>query len=125
MSSVELAAVLLQRLGHAHPRVLVRPLYPALHAEAALERHEERVVGQPAAVGLDEGGDFRGVALPAAPGGEAQQLEAVLVYLPVVDVLGVGAPVDALRLARLQQPVGESMSRSMRYGLPALEEKDE
>ena len=100
---VELAAVLFDDIALAHARVLVRPLNPTLHAEVPLQRHEQGVIRQPAAVRVDECGNLSGVARPAALAGETQHIEAVLVYFAVVDILGLGAPVDALNLVLVKQ----------------------
>ena len=97
--------VVLQARRLAEPDVLVRPERPGHHAEVPLERHEERVVGQPAGVLLAESGYLARVPVPAARAGEAQDVEAVVVDLAVIDVHGVVAPVHGLYLRLGQQSV--------------------
>ena len=88
----KLGAVLLDRLRLVLADVLLRPLGPADHAEVRLERHEQRIVLDPR-VRTAELRKLGGVLLFAAPVGEAQHLEAVLVYLAVVHPRRVAAPV--------------------------------
>ena len=103
--AVELAAVFIKRLVLAHARVLIRPLNPALHAEMPFESHEQGIVRQPAAVGLNKSLNLFRVTLPAALRRQGQHLETVLVYFAVVDVHRVPAPVDALYFLPLKQAV--------------------
>ena len=102
---VKQAAVVLHAPGLAEPDVLVRPKRPGDHVEMALHGHEQRVIRQPAGILLAEAGYLARVPVPAARAGQAQHIEAVVVYLAVVHVHGVAAPVHGLDLRLGQQPV--------------------
>ena len=78
----------LHGLAAVQAQILIRPLAPAGHAVAALERHEQRVIPDPGVV-PPEGRHLLREALPAAFVGQAQHREAVGVDLAVVDAGGV------------------------------------
>ena len=102
---VQQRPVVLKAPRLSEPHVLVRPERPGHHAEMPLERHEEGVVRQPAGVLLAEACYLRGIPVPAARAGQAQDVEAVVVDLAVVHVHGVRAPVHGLDLGLFEQPV--------------------
>ena len=102
---VQQRPVVLKAPRLSEPHVLVRPERPGHHAEMPLERHKEGVVRQPAGVLLPEACYLRGIPVPAARAGQAQDVEAVAVDLAVVHVHGVRAPVHGLDLGLFEQPV--------------------
>ncbi len=83
--------------------LFVVPLRPRLHAEVPLERHEERIVGQPAGVFLLKGGDSLAIALIAAHLCLLQQREAAFVDPAVVYIAGVAAPVAGVDLCTREE----------------------
>lgn len=84
--------------------ILLWPLRPAEHAEVRLKRHIERVVFEPA-VFTAEALKLCGELFRAALIGKAQDAVAVCEYAAIVHVPRIAAPVDALKLAALEEPV--------------------
>ena len=97
----KLGAVLLDRLRLMLADVLLRPLGPADHAEVRLERHEQRVVLDPR-VRTAELRKLGGVLLFAAPVGEAEHAETMLIYLAIINLCRITPPVD-IRIFRFFQ----------------------
>ena len=92
-------------LAPAAADVLILPLRPRLHAEVTLERHEKRIIRQPARVLLLKGCDGLAVALIAALLRLCEQRKAALVYFAVVDAAGVCAPIAGVDLCARQELV--------------------
>ena len=82
--------------------VLVRPLQPAFHAEVLFHRHVEGVVLQPEIL-LGKGRHSLPVPGEAVPKGGAEHLEPGIVYLPVVHIPGISAPVRSLQSRPVQK----------------------
>ena len=100
----QLGAVALDDLAAlAAADVLVVPLRPRLHAEVALERHEERIVRQPALVFPLERRDGLAVACEAARLGLFEQCKAARVNFAVVDIAGIVAPAALIDLCARQE----------------------
>ena len=91
-------------LGLVQTDVFLRPLRPAEHTEVRLEGHIERAVFEPA-VFTAEALKLRGELFRAALIGKAQDAVAVFEDAAIVHMLRVAAPVDALKLAALEEPV--------------------
>ena len=100
----QLGAVALDDLAAcAAADVLVVPFRPRLHAEVALERHEEGVVRQPALIFPLKCRDGLAVARKAARLGLFEQREAARVDFAVVDIAGIVAPVAGVDLRARQE----------------------
>ena len=97
------AVALDNRAVLAAANVLIVPLCPRLHAEVALERHEERVIRQPALVFLFKRCDVLAVARKAARLGLFKQRKAAFVDLAVVNIAGIVAPVAGVDLCARQE----------------------
>ena len=113
----QLPPVALHRLRRSDPDIGVGPLQPALHAEVALHRHVQRVVGQPRIL-PGKGLHRRPVPVPAPPEGPAQHGKPVFVDPAEVHMTGVAAPVDALQLGAFQQAVGDQQIQVDEVGVP-------
>ena len=101
---LELLGVARHCLRLSQPDVLVRPLQPALHAEVALYRHIQSIVGQPL-VFLPEGVHRLLVPGKALVESLAEDGEPGFIDLSVVHIPGLRAPVDGSELLRVQEPV--------------------
>ena len=97
------AVALNDRTVLAAANVLIVPLRPRLHAEVALERHEECVIRQPALVFLFKRCDVLVVARKAARLGLFKQRKAAFVDLAVVNIAGIVAPVAGVDLCARQE----------------------
>ena len=92
------------RFRSVQPGALIGPLRPGLHAKAALERHEQGIIRQPAGIFRLEGRHRLPVTAPAPGLGLFQQGESTLIYLAVVHIARLRPPSAGVHL-RLGQEV--------------------